>query len=405
MNIHKRAVILMINDHLHFGGGGDATFRHERQIYEEAGYEVFTFSHATQASTDRSDRDVVHIESSNRIIQKAGKYLFNPKVYYSLKNLLNKIDPAFVHVHLISKYPASIYSALRGYPVAQTLHGPGRFCATGWGNLKKDSSYCELGVGAKCYRRGCVPLKHLLFSWPFYKINKLLAKKAVKLFIGPSRQICSAAEKVGFEPTKYIPLCIDEMFYSKPPLIRDRPFTVIYAGGISEQKGVHILLDAFSIVLKQIPNAKLIYAGRGKMLPELKQKTLKYGIEKNVEFRGFVDHNKINALYFKGHIFVMPSIWNEQLGLVGCEALASGLPCVASNVGGIPEWLKDGHWGYLVPPRDIHALAAKIISLLKDNNLRKEFAQKGRQFILSEYGIENFKINMLKLAESFIRDS
>jgi glycosyltransferase involved in cell wall biosynthesis len=394
--------ILMINDHIHFSGGGDATFMHERGVYEDAGYEVFTFSQATEAVKGKTDRDILYINSPNRIIQKAGKYIFNPGVYYALRCLLKKINPSFVHAHLISKYPASIYAALEGYPVAQTLHGSARFCATGWGCLKKDSSYCELGIGAKCYLRGCIPLHYLPLCWFFYSANKRHAQKSVKFFIGPSRQICEAAEKDGFAPAEYIPLCIDKMFYSEPPLDRPGPPTIVYAGGMSPQKGVEILLDAFLLVLKQLPDARLTYAGRGKLLAKLKEKTRKYGIDKSVDFLGFVGHDRISEVYYKGHIFVMPSIWSEQFGLVGCEALACGLPVIASNIGGIPEWLKDGQWGYLTPPRDIKILAEKIILLLKNKDLRAQFAQKGRKFILCEYGVERFKFNMLGLVERFV---
>ncbi len=391
--------ILMINDHIHFGGGGDATFRHERQIYEGAGYEVFTFSHATETDAEKTENDFLHIESSNRMIQKTGKYLFNPRVYYQLRRLLKNLRPLLIHLHLPSKYPASIYAALKGYPVVHTLHGPMLFCATSWGCLKKDSGYCELGTGIKCYLRGCVPLWQLPLVYFLYRVNRHFAKKSVKLFIGPSRQICAAAERTGFGPVKYIPLCIDRMFYDVAQTDGQGSPTVIYVGGLSEQKGVPILLEAFSIIIRQIPEAKLILAGRGALLPLLKEKSREYGIESNVEFLGFVDHDKITEVYKRGQVFVLPSIWSEQFGLVGPEALACGLPCVASNMGGIGEWLKDGQWGYLVPPRDPQALAEKIVLLLKDRPLCERFARRGKEFVLKEYGVGQFEKNMLELAE------
>lgn len=401
--MNNSPVILMINDHIHFGGGGDATFRHEREIFEKAGFDVYTFSHGTKPNPDKSDKDIVHLASKNKRIQRLGKYTFNPFVYFRLKKLLKKIKPGFVHLHLPSKYPAPIFAALRGWPVAHTLHGPGLFCATGWGCLKKDSSFCELGVGWKCYVRGCVPLSQVFLCWFLYRLSRFFARRAVKLFIGPSRQICRVAEQVGFGPAEYIPLCMDKQFCVEPKKVDKNPPSIIYVGALSEQKGVDLLLDAFEIVLKKVPNARLKYAGRGKMLSILQTKAKKMGIKKNVDFLGFVDHDSINRIYYESSVFVLPSIWSEQFGLVGPEALACGLPCVASDIGGIPEWLKDSEWGYLVPPRDINVLAGKIVKLLENKQLSEEFGREGRKFVLDEYSTLKFKENMLVLVERFIK--
>jgi len=399
MTTQEKKRILLINDHIHFGGGGDATLWHERRIFESQGHEVYTFSQATDASIARSKRDTIYIESSSRIAQKAGKYIFNFGVFLALRKLLKRIKPDFVHLHLSSKYPASIYAALCGYPVVQTLHGPNHFCATSWGNLMKNSKPCELGIGVKCFVRGCIPLWQLPLVSLLYRLSKFFAKRSVKLFLGPSRQISAAAEKVGFGPTQYLPLCVDEIFDDLSDTRDDEPPTVIFVGAIAKQKGVDVLLEAFRLVLKDIPDARLIYAGRGDLLPLLKKNAGQWGIQDNVDFLGFVDHDQIADVYRKGHVFAMPSVWNEQFGLVGLEALICGLPCVASDVGGIGEWLKDGQWGYLVPPRDPVALSQKLIILLKDKELGESFAEKGREFVLNEYSIEKFRDNILGLLD------
>jgi glycosyltransferase involved in cell wall biosynthesis len=397
--------ILLINDHIYLSGGGDATFWYERKIYEDAGYEVYTFSHSTKHDAAASGKDIVHIETSNRIIQKIGKFTFNFKVYWLLRRTLKEINPSFVHLHLPSKYPASIYAALVGYPVVQTLHGPNLFCATGWGCLKRNSGYCELGTGIKCYLRGCLAFWRLPLVFCLYIVSRAIAKKAVTLFIGPSRQICEAAQRFGFEPVEYFPICVDEVFCSELNADTERPPVIIYVGAMAEVKGVHILLEAFRKVIRQVPQARLIYAGSGDLLDLLKRKAIQYGLEKSVEFLGFVEHDNIYQVYTKGRVFIMPSIWSEQFGLAGPEALMCGLPCVASNVGGIPEWLKDGQWGYLVPPGDSEALAEKIILLLEDPRLCKIFADRGREFILRQYGTEKFKRNILNLADRFVKRS
>jgi len=406
MSSKSRSKILMVNDNFHFGGGGDTAFRLEKKILEDAGYEVctytFTYSHKHMIEDNKGINDYVYRESSSHFIRKVCKFTFNPFVYYSLKKCVKEIKPDFVHLHLISKYPASVYAALIGYPAAQTLHGPNHFCATAWGCLKKDSSPCELGVGLKCYRRKCVPFIQAVLHWWLYVVDKKLAKKCVKLFTGPTRQICEVSQNMGFVPVEYLPLCIDHEFVVSNGNDIDGPPTVVFVGWIAEYKGVEYLLDAFRLVKKELAEAKLIFAGRGPLLPKLKEKSREYEIQDSVEFLGFVEHDKIRQVYRRGHVFAMPSIWSEQFGLVGPEAIMCGLPCVGTDIGGIPEWLKDEHCGFLVPPRDVQALAEKLLLLLNNKQLRQDYAQKGKKYILEKYGAEKFRDNILNLAERMI---
>ena len=146
--------ILMINDHIHFGGGGDAVFRLERKAYEEAGYEVYTFSQHIGRPPEAGHRDFVAVESRSRVFQKMGKFLCQEHVSREFRKVLHSVHPHLISIHLVSKYPLSVYPQLDGYSVVQTLHGSSLFCATGWGCLRSGAP-CELGIGIKCFTRGC----------------------------------------------------------------------------------------------------------------------------------------------------------------------------------------------------------------------------------------------------------
>ncbi len=395
-----QATILLINDHIHFGGGGDATFRRERDILTEAGFDVHTFSHALKHPEDAGVNDHIHVESKSNLIRKMGKYLFNFSLYLKLRKLLKKLSPDVIHLHLPSRYPSTIYAALGGYRVYHTLHGPSLFCATSWGCLKKDSSYCELGTGLKCFVRGCVPLWQLpLVCWN-YGLCRYFARRSIALYLGPSRQICRAAERVGFKPARYFPLCVDPHFSGEPADVEKNEPAIIYVGAIAEVKGVHILLDAFRIIHATMPEAKLVYAGRGDMLEWLKKRTGEYGLADHVEFLGFVDHDQIPDVYRRGRVFVLPSIWAEQFGLVGPEAFVCGLPCVATDIGGIGEWLDHNQSGYLVAPRDTQALAEKLMDLLEHPRKGKRFAQYGSDCMATRFSPEQFSKNILELFHS-----
>ena len=395
-----REKILLVNDYLGALGGCDVALMQEYRALKQAGYDVYRFGMDVNAPNQPEPQDFIYRESRFRIVRKAGKFFFSLGVYRYMRRLLRQIRPDLIRLHLNTKYPSAVLAALKGYRVVHMLHGSNLFCATAWGCLKKDSDFCELGIGAKCFRRGCVPLWQLPLHWVLYAVSSRLARRRVALFTGPSRQICQAAEQVGFGPTHYLPLSIDEHI-AAPDSHRDsEPPTVVFAGAMSPHKGPDVLLEAFRLVLKQIPNARLVYAGRGKLKAVIETRAREYGISESVQCLGFVDHARIQDIYARGHVFAMPSIWAEQFGLVGPEAMMCGLPVVASNIGGIPEWLPDGQGGYLVPPRDEKALADRLIELLRDPAKCRAFAQQGRQFILENYSMSTFRQNVLQLIEN-----
>jgi len=397
--------ILMINDHIHFGGGGDAVFRLERKAYEKAGHEVFSFSQAAEVPNEISDQDTVCRVGNGKLAAKAGKFLGAPHVYRSLKHLLDGIQPDLIRVHLVSNYPAAVYPALVGYPVIQTLHGPNLFCATSWGNLRRDGSACELGIGGKCWRRGCISLPAMLLYASLDARVRPWVKRTVKLYHCPSRQIQEKAESLGFTPTIHIPLGIDPSFIQSVPATHDGPPTILYVGGLIEVKGLLFLPDALRRIKQRVPDVKLILCGRGPLEERLKREFTERELTANVVFKGFVDHTQIVDLYDGAHLLVCPSIYCEQFGLVGPEALACGVPCVGSNVGGIPEWLHDGEWGYLVPPRDSKTLSDRIISLLLDRETRLRFGKKGRDFALATHDPWVYQNRWLELVHQFAQNT
>ena len=396
--------ILMINDHIHFGGGGDAVFRLERSCYENAGLKVFTFSQAVDRPQFPSDRDFVAMESKCGLLRKAGKFLFSPRISRSLRKALQSVRPHFVSVHLVSKYPLSIYPQLGGYPVVQTLHGTNLFCATSWGCLR-DSTSCELGIGLKCFTRGCASLEETA-AYMFLQRRLLHAVRSnVDLFVCPSEHLRKAAEAMGFTPAEFMPLGIDDEFKAQPNFLREGPPTVLYVGTLAEQKGVHILLEAFRSVLTRVPKAQLVIAGRGSMLESLRRKAADNGLANSVNFLGFVGHSEMGNLYRQATVLAVPSIWKEQFGLIGPEALACGVPCVGSDFGGIPEWLHDGEWGFTVPPRDPTALANRIVTILENPDLRLKFGTRGRAWALRQYSADKYRQNRLRLLEQYARNA
>lgn len=391
--------ILMINDHIHFGGGGDAVFKLERQAYESAGFEVHTFSHALDTDDRAGERDVLCADRPGHMRLKIGKFLGAPHVSRALKDTLDRVQPGLVRTHLVSKYPASVYAPLVGQRVIQTLHGPNLFCATSWGNLRHDSAACELGIGIKCWRRGCTGLSGALIYSHLDRRTRPRVKRAVGLYHCPSQHIQHKAQHLGYGPTVHIPLGIDPDFINTDPALHDGTPTVLYVGALVEAKGLLFLPDALKRIKEVMPDVRLVLCGRGALADRLKREFADRDLTDNVDFKGFVDHDQVVEQFRRAHVFVLPSIWSEQFGLVGPEAMACGVPCVASNVGGIPEWLAHGKHGFLVPPRDSDALAQSLLELLGDRDLRLRMGAAGRRYAHRVHSPDLYKRRWVDIAQ------
>jgi glycosyltransferase involved in cell wall biosynthesis len=390
--------ILLINDLL-VGGGSETVVRVERELLIKNGYDVYTISFGLNDIETPNN----FVLRSSGVKSKINKFIFCSKLKSSITEIINKVAPNLIHLHLISKFPLAIYNSigLKKIPVIQSLHGPNLFCASGWGGLK-NSAPCELGIGTKCYFRGCVNLSTSILYLQLKNRYWKSLKESVDLFHCPSLNMLNTAKRLGFDNSVYLPLAIDNEFLKVPKRKKlGRPI-LLFMGAIAEQKGVQILLPSLAKIKLKIPNVLLRIAGQGVLLEDLKKEVDILGLNQNVEFLGFIKHHEVREFYLSGDVFLMPSVWHEQFGLVGPEALSCEIPIIGSNIGGIPEWLKHNENGLLVPPQDINELSIAAIKLLEDSKLREEMGVNGRKFVLKEFGGLKFSQELLKMINKFI---
>jgi glycosyltransferase involved in cell wall biosynthesis len=157
---------------------------------------------------------------------------------------------------------------------------------------------------------------------------------------------------------------------------------ILFFGSLVQYKGPDILLRAFKQLNDEFPTAELIFAGRGPMFHELSDLSRELGVEKHVRFAGFVDDD-LKPLYYKSaDIFCLPSTtMAESFGIVNLEAMAAGIPIVASNLGGIPDIVQDGINGLLAEPGDFESLADALRSLMLNRDMRQKLGDTGRKLV------------------------
>jgi phosphatidylinositol alpha-mannosyltransferase len=130
-------------------------------------------------------------------------------------------------------------------------------------------------------------------------------------------------------------------------------------------------------VWESIPTARLIVVGSGPLLDDYRRLVEGHHVS-NVEFKGFVPSEDLARYYHSCDVFCAPSTGQESFGIVLLEAMASGSPIVASDIPGYRSVVNNGVEGLLVPPKDERALAAALVTVLSDAEMRKRMSAAGR---------------------------
>jgi len=145
-------------------------------------------------------------------------------------------------------------------------------------------------------------------------------------------------------------------------------------GALVAQKAHHALIEAAALVVKQVSDVRVVILGEGELRPQLEKQIKHLHLERHVFLAGF--RADVLELLKDIDVFALSST-HEGMCTSLVDAMAAEKPAVATAVGGVPEVLADGETGYLVPPRDTEALAARIVQLLKDAALRRRMGSAG----------------------------
>ena len=181
--------------------------------------------------------------------------------------------------------------------------------------------------------------------------------------------------------------------------LSDDEIVIGNVGRLAPIKGHKYLIEAIPLIVQKIKNVKFIIIGDGPDREELEVLSAKLQVDNYINFIGMNDN--IPELLSIMDIFVLPSL-NEGLGRALVEAMAMGLPCVASAVGGVVEVIEHEETGMLVPKGDPQVLAKVIINLIEDKSFARTIAEKAQKRACSVFSSQTMIDNISKVYESFL---
>lgn len=177
-------------------------------------------------------------------------------------------------------------------------------------------------------------------------------------------------------------------------------YVVAFIGRLVPQKNPGLFLEMAQAVLQSGLKCGFVLVGDGPMRISLREQAHNLGIEESIRFIGV--RNDVPRILRVVDLLVLTSDW-EGLPNVILEALAAGVPAVATNVGGVGELLTDGITGYVVPPRDLSTLVDRVIGLLSDRGFRVVCGRRGREYVESHFSISGMVDNTVALYNRLLR--
>jgi glycosyltransferase involved in cell wall biosynthesis len=355
--------LLQVHNFYRQPGGEDAVVLAERKLLESRGWQVFLWSVSNEA-----------IDSRMKAFDAARHAAYSRASRAAAAREIAACRPDVVHVHnFFPLITPSVFDACRdaGVATVQTLHNFRMTCAGG--QLRRRGAPCEscitgspyLGALHRCYRGSLLGSLAVARMIDVHRRRDTWSR-SVDRFIALSRFARERFVAAGLPAER---LEVLPNFVASPREVCAASRSgALFVGRLSPEKGVETLLRAwanFSIPLRIV--------GDGPLMP-----TLRATAPASAIFLGQASPAAVAQEMARAAVLVMPSEWYEGCPMVLLEALAHGLPTVATRIGGIPEIIDDGATGLLVPPRDPRALARAVCDLLEDDHRRLAMERAAR---------------------------
>jgi glycosyltransferase involved in cell wall biosynthesis len=343
--------VLAVHNSYQQRGGEDVVFEQETDLLRRHGHEVLPYL--------RSNHEIEKY-AGVRLLGLLKQTIWADDAYAEIAALIRRERPDLVHVHnTFVMISPSIYSACReaGVPVVQTLHNYRLFCPEG--NFLRAGEVCEkcldktlaCGVVYGCYRGSRISTAAVAVMLAYHRNRHTL--DAINSFIALSQFARNKFVQAGLPANKMV--VKPNFVYPDPGIRRSTGEYVLYAGRLSEEKGVDVLLDAWKQLRQPI---KLQIIGDGPLNARLSTCREQ---DPRITFLGRLPRTEVLAAMKGARLLVLPSTCYENFPMSIAEAYACGLPVIASDLGTVPELVESGRNGLLFRAGDAGELAESIV--------------------------------------------
>ncbi|OKH31812.1 glycosyl transferase group 1 [Calothrix sp. HK-06] len=407
--IHR--ILICCNFYPPFFIGGAEIIAHEQACrLLKAGYQVAVFCGKHDDGARRYSiiqeqldglqvfRVILHTADYN-----LGQNFYNHAVDNLFDGVLEKIKPDVVHFHNIISLSLGIIERAyrRQIKTLLTLHDHWGFCYKNT-RLKAHDLVCtDFSQCAECLpeltdsrgRRFHIRMRNDYIAWQLNKVDN---------FVSPSSYLASAYVKAGIS-SNHISVISNGIDVERFQRINKKPSNVplsfTFIGHLDFHKGVHVLIAAMNMLLQNGylgSVCKINIVGNGAMASDLAKFVEENKISSAVNLLGKVNHSQIESVYDCTDVLIMPSVWPENEPVTILEAMAAGIPVLASNRGGNLDLIEDGITGYLFDSGDARKLAEKITQIALHSDQLEFIGQKAHAKVVNNT-LENYSQKIIKL--------
>jgi len=375
--------ILMVHDVGALTGGAEYSLLNIRQELVKRGHSVKMVT-GDSPTPEPGFSDYTFVSGDSSVFGKLINYTYNRSAKKTLRAVIREFQPDLIHACTVTGVSFAGVREMRSIPTVLDLRDYGLLYPN-LHNILPREEFCGHGDEACCRQ-------HAGF-WRYYfeRIRVGLHRrnfKNISAFIANSEYMMNIAERMEMTPVYNLNNPVDMSPRDSSGKVRVWD-SVLFAGRLEPEKGLFQLLDSFKLVLKKIPEAILLIAGEGCLENEIAARIKDRGLTNSVELLGLINKQQLAEWYGRVRVVAVPSLWPEPFGLVGPEAMAFGVPVVASGTGGITDWLEDGRNGLIANPLDKEAFAAAIVRLLEDEilyqSLSRNALQTAERFQIDKY--------------------
>lgn len=375
--------ILFVNDYREPIGGAEVYMSMVKERLEAEGHTVELFT--TDIGRDEYRRRLRTVSLVTML-----RRIFDPSTLLRFRTVLRRFRPDVVHIHSYFELSPSFLLLCKSIPTVMTIHDQRIVSAV-------INSQCHFGkthgyVCPGCHE--CVGWKGTLYERLKWLIHAPLVKN-IRLFLSPSQFVrdqvapfMSGANVIHLDNGLELP---------KAKALPEKR-RILFVGRLTKNKGVDVLIQAMPAVIEAIPQSHLMIVGDGEDKEQLQALSRSVAGD-SISFTGEVPAREIPSRLYQSDIVVVPSVYPDNQPTVCALAMAAGRVVVVSDIGGLPEMVRDGKDGFVIEPGNVKALSTTLIQILKNPSRMKSIALQA-QLSAQRFALPNHISSLLTVYET-----